>query len=210
MDREERLRQAKEKLKKFQKKRQGGESTTQSTPDLDDISNKGSSKRSTPKNDALEEEPNSLEPTLFTFDTKTENCDPFVPNTDVSDGRSSVSDQIQCILEGSNICNVADNEVDILKARLGQLEKENNDFQNSIQQQEQQIRQLQKNIDDSVSIAWLVSVCSSTMYRVWHSNLDCPRNMLLIKKSTIFTQSLRKLAKLMYTWAGYVGQISSN
>ena len=157
MDREERLRQAKEKLKKFQKKRQGGESPGQgSTPDLDEISNKGSSKRSTPKNGALEEEPNSIEPTLFTLDTETEKCDPFVPSTDVSDGRSSVSEQIQCILEGSNICNVADNEVDILKARLGQLEKENNDFQNSIQQQEQQIRQLQKNIDDSVSIVWLV------------------------------------------------------
>lgn len=134
MDREEHLKKAREKLKKFQKKKNQCETTTQgstsrSTPDLDDeaSSNKdggdNNSKRSTPKNEFIdlsqpemplpgpstqpEEETNSLQSQHYTFESsKAMENDPFksiVPipaNIDV-DESSSVSDQIQSILDNS-------------------------------------------------------------------------------------------------------------
>jgi len=216
MDREEHLKKAREKLKKFQKKKNQCETTTQgstsrSTPDLDDeaSSNKdggdNNSKRSTPKNEFIdlsqpemplpgpstqpEEETNSLQSQHYTFESsKAMENDPFksiVPipaNIDV-DESSSVSDQIQSILDNSKkqglseivkdesssvsdqIQSILDksktqeilseldsdtvNESEILKARLSQLETENQELKNENLILQQKNGQLQNVSDDS-------------------------------------------------------------
>ena len=152
MDREERLKAAKEKLKKFQKKKQGESLGDQgSTPDLEDVS---TSKRSTPKNEALTE--TFEQPSLFTFESKNATeSDPFVSvGASSVGGRSSVA-EIQSILESSKIrriSDVADSEIEVLKARLSQLEKENRDLKNANSVQQEQIRQSQKEKDDSLEM----------------------------------------------------------
>ena len=192
MDREEHLKKAREKLKKFQKKKNQCETTTQgstsrSTPDLDDeaSSNKdggdNNSKRSTPKNEFIdlsqpemplpgpstqpEEETNSLQSQHYTFESsKAMENDPFksiVPipaNIDV-DESSSVSDQIQSILDKSKTQEILSeldsdtvNESEILKARLSQLETENQELKNENLILQQKNGQLQNVSDDSVSI----------------------------------------------------------
>ena len=148
MDREERLKAAKEKLKKFQKKKQGESTTQGSTPDLEDVS---TSKRSTPKNETLTEQE---QPSLFTFESRNvPESDPFasVGASEISaGGRSSVA-EIQSILESSKIrriSDVADNEIEVLKARLSQLENENRDLKNANSVHQEQIRQSQRDKDD--------------------------------------------------------------
>ena len=70
MDREERLRSAKEKLKKFQKKKQND---NQATPSSND-----NSLRSTPKSEL---ETVQATPESQTFESKNDTTDPFVPTT---------------------------------------------------------------------------------------------------------------------------------
>ena len=161
MDREEHLKKAREKLKKFQKKKQCETATQGSTPDLDDaFSNKeegDNSKRSTPKNDNID----LGQSQHYTFESQTMENDPFssimpiaTTTTEDIDESSSVSDQIQCILDSSKTQGLSefdsDNESEILRARLSQLETENQELKN-----ENLVLQ-QKNGHDSVSIADLV------------------------------------------------------
>lgn len=138
MDREEKLRAAKEKLKRFQTQKK------KPTPDLD-------SQRSTPKLD---------EPPLFTAfapGASNDTNDPFVvqPNNDRSLTSSSVSDQISNVLEAPSIVDVADNELEVIKARLSQLDREKMEMSYTVQQQNLQIQHLIKEAELAVSILLL-------------------------------------------------------
>ena len=168
-DREEHLKKARERLKKFQKKKQCETATQGSTPDLDDVDasfNKeeggvdDNSKRSTPKNDDTIDLAQSQH---YTFESQTMENDPFssiIPmatNTIVdADESSSVSDQIQTILDNSKTQRLSEfdsdiNENEILKTRLSQLETENQELKNENIVLQQKNGQLQNVSDDSVS-----------------------------------------------------------
>ena len=170
-DREEHLKKARERLKKFQKKKQCETATQGSTPDLDDVDasfNKeegdgvdDNSKRSTPKNDDTIDLAQSQH---YTFESQTmENDDPFssimpiATNTIVdADESSSVSDQIQTILDNSKTQRLSEfdsdiNENEILKTRLSQLETENQELKNEKLVLQQKNSQLQNVSNDSVS-----------------------------------------------------------
>ena len=65
---------------------------------------------------------------------------------------------------------------------------------------------------DSVHFSY-GSLFFSGIYAIIHLPGVAPKSLLaqkyaFTKKSTIFTQSLRNLAKIIYTWVGYFDQVS--
>ena len=103
MDREERLRSAKEKLKKFQMKKQ----TDTAAPSSNDHS-----LRSTPKGESETISSTPEHQPLFTSESKTDTPDdPFIPTTTEdlqSMASSSVSDQIDQVLNASTVNRIND------------------------------------------------------------------------------------------------------
>lgn len=165
MDREEKLRAAKEKFKKFQKKRQETHSITPTSEVAVDHEN-GSS-RSTPMEGEPLHQANtqaSEDPPLFTFDSKAyPEIDPFATTlTAVEDEKSisssSVSDQIDQVLASRRISDVASDDLELAKVRISQLEKEKSDVFVQSQQQRQRIQQLEASLNLSVRLHWLFSI----------------------------------------------------
>ena len=214
MDREERLKAAKEKLKKFQKKKQGESLGDQgSTPDLEDVS---TSKRSTPKNEALTE--TFEQPSLFTFESKNATeSDPFVSvGASSVGGRSSVA-EIQSILESSKIrriSDVADSEIEVLKARLSQLEKENRDLKNANSVQQEQIRQSQKEKDDSLEMQSKFEEQKAKMVENYEQKITEMKNqvtshaesieILVSDKRELETRLTSELEEIKGTWCKFI------
>ena len=116
MDREEKLRAAKEKLKKFQKKRHGGVGENDIT--------ETSSPRSTPKNIESNED----------IISQAQNSNEFAPSTTEdqhSMTSSSLSEQIEQVLATSTtrrISDVASDDLELSKIRIGQLEREKSEM----------------------------------------------------------------------------------
>lgn len=220
MDREERLKAAKEKLKKFQKKKQGESLGDQgSTPDLEDVS---TSKRSTPKNEALTE--TFEQPSLFTFESKNATeSDPFVSvGASSVGGRSSVA-EIQSILESSKIrriSDVADSEIEVLKARLSQLEKENRDLKNANSVQQEQIRQSQKEKDDSLEMQSKFEEQKAKMVENYEQKITEMKNqvtshaesieILVSDKRELETRLTSELEEIKGTWCKLIKWHSKN
>jgi len=139
MDREEKLRAAKEKLKKFQKKK------------YDHNSEELSSTRSTPKQ---EHDESSTLP-LFTFDSGSKVAD-TIDFLSLTEGNqqdtTTVSDQIEHVLANSMVNVITDDvvkenedhkEVEYLKLRLGQMENERSEMVQTALQHKKQIQSLQ-------------------------------------------------------------------
>lgn len=159
MDREEKLRAAKEKLKKFQKKKNEQNSEESSTT------------RSTPK---LEVDSQTPLP-LFTFDSSkaTETSDflglqaetnPQEPRDNTTTPTTtSVTDQIEQVLANSNVSAIDDgdddvdevngdhNELEYLRVRLSQLETERSELMQNATQQKKQFQSLQSDFNTAVS-----------------------------------------------------------
>jgi hypothetical protein len=176
MERDERLRSAKEKLKRFQKKRQTdpsqSETTHSSTPDMEDLASykgDGSSQRSTPA--PVPSSNDSAEPSLFTFEsvTSTVQFDPFAlpPQPPPSMTSSSVSDQITNMLT-TQISDVVDNETEVLKARLSQLEKEKLEMSFTIQQQSVSLQKLERHSQEIVCTYKLYTLIRCSRYMISH------------------------------------------
>ena len=216
MDREERLKAAKEKLKKFQKKKQGSEKG--STPDLEDVS--------TPKNEILTEQ--EQQPSLFTFESKNATeSDPFasVGASEISvgaNGRSSVA-EIQSILESSKIrriSDVADSEIEVLKARLSQLEKENRDLKNANSVQQEQIRQSQKEKDDSLEMQSNFEEQKAKLVENYEQKITEMKNqvtshaesieILVSDKRELETRLTSELEEIKGTWCKFIKWHSKN
>jgi len=128
MDREERLRSAKEKLKKFQIKKQ----TDTAAPSSDDHS-----LRSTPKGESETISSTPEHQPLFTSESKNDTLDdPFMPTTTEelqSMASSSVSDQIDQILNASTVNRVSDVAGDDLDfSGIGNEQLENEKAENDL------------------------------------------------------------------------------
>ena len=146
MDREEKLRAAKEKLKKFQKKKN------------EHNSEELSSTRSTPKH---EHELQTLP--LFTFDNgskATETIDFLSLTEGEHQDATTVSDQIEQVLANSMVNDITDDvvkenedykEVEYLKLRLSQLENDRSEMVQTVLQHKKQIQSLQSDYGAAVS-----------------------------------------------------------
>ena len=157
MDREEKLRAAKEKLKKFQKKNRhgGGESGENSVHETEQ--NESLSSRSTPKFDAAKEGTSSV----FTPEARKpliNDQEPLIAQID--DHRSltssSVSDQIDQVLAASStrrISDVTSDDLEVTKMRNVQLEREKNELALLNQQLKDRVTKLEAEIASAVSIA---------------------------------------------------------
>ena len=160
MDREERLRSAKEKLKKFQKKKQTDNAVPSSNDD---------SLRSTPKgeSDVLVKSTSENLP-LFTFESKDDITDPFVPTTmedQQSMTSSSVSEQIDQVLNASAVRRISDDtgdDLELSRIRNGQLEKEKVEMGLINQQLKSQIQELEEDLKASVRIFFICKSAIST------------------------------------------------
>ena len=147
MDREERLRSAKEKLKKFQKKKQNDNPATPSSNDH--------SLRSTPKGELETVRATPESQMLFTFESKNDTTDPFVPTTteDQQSMASEVSDQIDQILTASAVRRISDvtsDDLELCRMRNSELEKEKVEIGLINQQLKTQLQQLETDLNASV------------------------------------------------------------
>lgn len=135
MEREERLRAAKEKLKKFQKKKQEGHSTTPS-----DLVTENESCRSTPGDHDVH---TNLESGVDAFETRQ------------SHTSSSVSDQIEQVLSASSARRLSDltsDDIELSKIRIGQLEREKLELATANHQFRSSIQALENNLSEAVSL----------------------------------------------------------
>ena len=162
MDREEKLRAAKEKLKKFQKKK------------YDHNSEELSSTRSTPK----QEHESSTLP-LFTFDSgsKVAETIDFLSLTEGNQqDTTTVSDQIEHVLANSMVNVITDDvvkenedhkEVEYLKLRLSQMENEQSEMVQMALQHKKQIQSLQSDHQEAVSLILIFNlrmICLTSIF----------------------------------------------
>ena len=163
MDREEKLRAAKEKLKKFQKKK------------YDHNSEELSSTRSTPKQ---EHDESSTLP-LFTFDSgsKVAETIDFLSLTEGNQqDTTTVSDQIEHVLANSMVNVITDDvvkenedhkEVEYLKLRLSQMENEQSEMVQMALQHKKQIQSLQSDHTEAVSLILIFNlrmICLTSIF----------------------------------------------